>query len=403
MGMAFSALVGAALFCCAAVPVWADGVELRMAIAKQNTGEIDRILTADPSLINVEDSGGETPLQFAIGRGDDKIVEFLISKGATVDIFTAAALGKKEVVERYLKVDPKLVGSRDKHANDETALHQAAWYGRKDVGELLLANGADVNARSSMGETPLHAAAAMNKVEFVSVLLAHKADINAMDEKGWTPLHAAAHSNRKETVELLLASGADATIRGKQGQSALDLIAGRPQCKAIETLLLAHTPVNDIFLATTLGRIDIVERLLKADPQLINTKNGFGYTPLALSASPPNVEMAKFLIAEHADVNVKGPRGVTPLYLAAGAGSKEIAALLLKNGADINVQDQVIGTPVWAAFQHNQKDMVKFLATQGADINVKGNTGMTMLGLATAAGMTDWIDLLHKLGAKTLR
>jgi ankyrin repeat protein len=61
--------------------------------------------------------------------------------------------------------------------------------GHKDVVELLLANKADVNAKSNGGWTPLHEAAMSGHKEVAGLLLANKAEVNAKDNKGETPLH----------------------------------------------------------------------------------------------------------------------------------------------------------------------------------------------------------------------
>jgi hypothetical protein len=52
-----------------------------------------------------------------------------------------------------LKDNPKLVFSKD--SGGLTRLHWAAVYGHKDIAELLLAKGAEVNVKNGDGKTPL--------------------------------------------------------------------------------------------------------------------------------------------------------------------------------------------------------------------------------------------------------
>ena len=65
---------------------------------------------------------------------------------------------------------------------------------------MLLANGADVNARDRNGNTPLHKAQGIDSQEFyrsiVSLLLTHNADITLKNADGDTPLHVAARRCR---------------------------------------------------------------------------------------------------------------------------------------------------------------------------------------------------------------
>ena len=78
----------------------------------------------------------------------------------------------------------------------------AAGNGHKQVAELLIANGADVNAKADSW-TPLHSAALTGHKEIVELLIAAKgADVNAKDDDGKTPLNWAIDFKKTETADL---------------------------------------------------------------------------------------------------------------------------------------------------------------------------------------------------------
>ena len=118
------------------------------------------------------------------------------------NIHNAAERGDLEAVKMLLKKDPNLVFSRDD--SGETPLHGAAYEGRREVAEALLANKADVNARNYEGETPLHWAAIAGHLDVAKVLLAAKADANVEAPNGYTPLRLAEIEGYHDVVEVLL-------------------------------------------------------------------------------------------------------------------------------------------------------------------------------------------------------
>jgi ankyrin repeat protein len=64
-----------------------------------------------------------------------------------------------------------------------TPLHLAAWLGHKEIAELLITNGTDVNAKKAVeGETPLHEAAIEGHKEIAELLIVNGANVNAKDK-----------------------------------------------------------------------------------------------------------------------------------------------------------------------------------------------------------------------------
>jgi ankyrin repeat protein len=102
------------------------------------------------------------------------------------------------------------------------ALHAAAQTGTHDALTRLLAEGADLNARSPGGETALMLAAARGRVEVIDLLLERGADVNAATDAGNTALMLAAARGQVDAVRALLAHGARADHRNKFGLGAAD-------------------------------------------------------------------------------------------------------------------------------------------------------------------------------------
>lgn len=84
-------------------------------------------------------------------------------------------------------------------------MHDAALSGHKDAAGLLLAEGADVNAKDeAMGATPLHYAALGGHKDVVELLLAEGADLNAKANDRKTSLLLAYNKGHEDVVKLLL-------------------------------------------------------------------------------------------------------------------------------------------------------------------------------------------------------
>ena len=193
--------------------------KLMDAIAKNDVAAVQELLTVDPAAVNARGPSGESPLLAAIYRNADQIIDVLAAR-RELDVFEAAAIGSRERIEELLGQDPTLVTS---HSGDGwTALHLTAFFAKHDAAELLLERGASVHASSTnyMANTPLHAAVAGKQdLGLVTLLLANGADVNARGASGVTPLHLAASRGNDALVDLLLTRGAEAGARMDDGKT----------------------------------------------------------------------------------------------------------------------------------------------------------------------------------------
>ena len=193
------------------------------AIRAGDHAKVAQMIEADAGLLNAPDENGLRPFTVARYSRQDAIAQLLLDKGAQLDIHAAAMAGVGERIVSLLADDRALVGS---YSHDGwTPLHLASFFGHDTCAEILLANGADVHARSrnAMQNTPLHAATAGRHLDVITILLAHGADVNVRQQAGWTALHAAAQNGDVEILKLLLAHGAAEQARADNNQTPLDL------------------------------------------------------------------------------------------------------------------------------------------------------------------------------------
>ena len=94
------------------------------------------------------------------------------------------------------------------------------------INQHILA-GTDINKKDPFGgSSPLISAALFDKKEIVEILIHAGADINFKNNDGSTPLQTAAFFCRTEIVKFLLEKGADKTIRNNMGVTAYESVTG---------------------------------------------------------------------------------------------------------------------------------------------------------------------------------
>ncbi|MFN3325065.1 MAG: ankyrin repeat domain-containing protein [Bryobacteraceae bacterium] len=167
-------------------------------------------------------------LMAAIYRGDRELAQRLVDAGATVDLFAAAALGRADAITHLLDENP--AGVSEYSPDGWTPLHLAAFFGQPEAVGVLLARGADVNARlrNQMANLALHAAAAL--------LLEAGSEPDAVQSGGYAALHSAAQNGDLTTAGLLLAHGAQVGILSESGQTPAELAESKGHAAVAERL-----------------------------------------------------------------------------------------------------------------------------------------------------------------------
>lgn len=182
--------------------------EFLAAVKDGNGARVRELLAADPSLADARDESGVSALMLSQYHGAHDATAAIRAARAQLDAFEAATVGDVETLHDLLHEDPAVLDARS--PDDATALHFAAFFAQPETARLLVDHGADLHAVSpTFGSvTPLHSAAAGGSAEIVHVLLAAGADANARQNLGFKALHAAAQNNDAAMARDLLDHGA---------------------------------------------------------------------------------------------------------------------------------------------------------------------------------------------------
>uniref|UniRef100_A0A8P4K2F7 Poly [ADP-ribose] polymerase n=1 Tax=Dicentrarchus labrax TaxID=13489 RepID=A0A8P4K2F7_DICLA len=300
---------------------------------------------------------------------------------ASRKLFEACRSGDLERVRKLVSAEN--VNSRDTAGRKSTPLHFAAGFGRKDVVDFLLQNGANVHARDDGGLISLHNACSFGHAEVVSMLLHHGADANARDNWNYTPLHEAAIKGKIDVCIVLLQHGAESTIRNIDGRTALDL--AEPSAKAVLTGAL----IDDLIWGPVSGNEEKLMALLTPLNVNCHASDGRKSTPLHLAAGYNRVNTVQLLLQHGADVHAKDKGDLVPLHNACSYGHYEVTELLLKHGAGVNAMDLWQFTPLHEAASKNRAEVCSLLLSYGADPSFLNCHNKSSIDLAPSAQLKE--------------
>jgi hypothetical protein len=135
------------------------------------------------------------------------------------------------------------VNQRDKRSQT-TALEHAVRNANREMVQLLLSSGANVNGKNASGVTVLMMLNSDATSDLVWDLINARADINLKDDGGDTALMRAAGANNLETLKALIDAGAKVNSQDDRGQSALMLAASEGYVNIVRALVLAGADIN---------------------------------------------------------------------------------------------------------------------------------------------------------------
>jgi ankyrin repeat protein len=197
--------------------------ELISAAKTGDRDKVEQLLAQNPGLANSKTDEGLSAVLVAVYYGKPAIADVLIDRGASLDVFEAAATGRLQRLASLIEKDPSLVNAFAQDGFQPLGL--AAFFNHLDVVEYLLVKGAEVNSasRNQMKVMPLHSAVARGSLEIARALLEQGAQVNVAQQDDFTPLHEAAQNGQVEMARLLLDYGADVNAKLANGKTPLAL------------------------------------------------------------------------------------------------------------------------------------------------------------------------------------
>lgn len=302
------------------------------------------------------DNQGNTDLHLALLEGDTKKALRLMEEGANIRainkagkslLHIASEKGNTTFLRALFELGEKaLLEIRDK--NGRTALHLASFNGQTSAMEILLKEGADVQAKDKWGNSPAHETVVKGQIPALGLLFAYGADINAVNNKDDTLLHSAILKKNKDMINFLMEKSANPNIQDKWGNTSLhsavysediDILNAVLSSEIVELDMLNNMRLTALHIAVDLKNKDIALALIKkgADP---NIEDEWSNTSLHTVVYSEDIDMFNIILSSDIiKLDVTNKDGSTPLHFAVGLEKPDMVSALLKKGANPGIQN----------------------------------------------------------------
>ncbi|RNA05881.1 ankyrin repeat [Brachionus plicatilis] len=352
----------------------------------------------------------------------DEIIEDMVSKSLVkglTKLHTACGYGLVELVERYLKIDrmdPNALCSFN-DLNNIAPIHFCAGIGpdpltnnRHKCIEVLVQNGALVNALTTRNDSALHWATKLGDLATCEALIKCGADVNLINIDNCTCAHGAAYYKNIPILELLIKNNVNVLVKDVSGKNILHLLCKDNDQSGLqmETEMERQNHEEKKFFK-------LITMLLEEYKMDCNETDLSACTPFMYACEQQNLELLKILLDHKANLNLINSEGVTCMVLAIINSCPKVVDFLLKNGFDLNTrhpncsyvtdaaylnskeillllldagcsadetredENGVILNPLWAACERSNTQIVELLLQRGANPVIKAEFNMTAL------------------------
>ena len=290
--------------------------------------------------VNVIDSEGYTPLDFAVIHGHFDVVNTLLEHGANVN-------------------------QQDFKQNQP--IHHAAHQGNLEIAKLLLQNGANVSAKDSYKNTPLMLAVEKNQVEMSKMLIENGANINEMNKIHERPISIAVQNGHLEVTKLLIQNGAELNfnvfcplpIAVSNGINIFIIKQHILLC--VQFGLEFHDQFSQHWEYLDRKDIpeDIVELLIRNEANVDIKKKSDKLTLFHIAMTVNPKLLPKLFPYSKMDINARLFNDETLLHFAIRLGFYESIPILIQNGASLNTKNGENMSPLEMALKKKTPNVMK--------------------------------------------